>query len=346
MTNVIADEASQGAGKVVTNGDFEALFAPMRAEIVAHCYRMLGSAHDAEDAVQETYLRAWRAFGDFEGRSSVRTWLYRIATNVCFTAIEGRGRRAMPSGLGQEPSDPRAELQQRHEIPWLEPIPDAWLPREEDPATVATGRSSVRLALIAALQHLPPKQRAALLMKEVLQWRASEIADALGSTTASVNSSLQRARAQLDKIAPSEDQIAEPAEAEQRELLDKYARALENKDIPEIVELFTADAVWEMPPFTGWYQGPANIGALIDTNCPAGPGELVTVPVRGNAQPGFGVYILTPEGTWDAFQLQLLDVTQDGIRHAVAFFDLALFRAFGLPAVLADEALAERKHSD
>ncbi|AEF39836.1 sigma-70 family RNA polymerase sigma factor [Hoyosella subflava] len=345
MTNVIADAAQSGDGRSAAEADFETLFTPMRSEIMAHCYRMLGSAHDADDAVQETYLRAWRAFSDFEGRSSIRTWLYRIATNVCLTALEGRGRRAMPSGLGQERSDPRATLEERHEIPWLEPVPDAWLPREDDPATVATGKSSVRLALIAALQHLPPKQRAALLMKEVLQWQSSEIADALGSTTASVNSSLQRARAQLDKLSPREEDFAEPAESDKRQLLDRYARALEQKDIATIVQLFTADAVWEMPPFTGWYQGPADIGALIDTQCPAGPGELATVPLRGNGQPAFGVYILTPEGTWEAFQLQVLDISGGGIRHAATFFDLALFGAFGLSQTLSTEELAKLRAS-
>ncbi|MCW4355488.1 sigma-70 family RNA polymerase sigma factor [Hoyosella sp. YIM 151337] len=340
MTNVIPDRASHGV-RQPSEDDFGTLFAPLRPEIMAHCYRMLGSAHDADDAVQETYLRAWRAFSDFEGRSSVRTWLYRIATNVCLTAIEVRGRRAMPSGLGQEPSDPRGTLEQRHEIPWLEPIPDAWMPRDDDPAAVTTGRSSVRLALIAALQHLPPRQRAALLMKEVLQWQSSEIADALGASTASVNSSLQRARAQLDKISPREDDITEPAESDKRVLLDRFASALESKNIPEIVQLFTSDAVWEMPPFIGWYRGPADIGALIDTQCPAGPGELAVVPISGNGQPGFGVYIWSGGGLWEAFQLQVLDVSAQGIRHAAVFFDLELFRAFGLSHTLSVHELAE-----
>ncbi|WP_149362014.1 sigma-70 family RNA polymerase sigma factor [Lolliginicoccus suaedae] len=321
-------------------------FAPLRRELLAHCYRMLGSFHDAEDAVQETYLRAWRSYASFEGRSSVRTWLHRIATNVCLTMCQSRKARALPRGLGQERSDPRATLEQSNEIPWLEPFPGTATSSGADPATAATEHARVRLALIAALQHLPARQRAALLMKEVLQWKASEIADALGTTTTSVNSSMQRARAHLAELALDEDTLAEPDDHSARELIGRYAAALERKDIPAIVELFTADAIWEMPPFLGWYQGPADIGALIDTQCPAGPGELRALPVIMNAQPALAVYIAAPGNRWEAFQIQVLDGDGQGkLSHAYVFFDTALFTAAGLPLALsgAEMRLRERR---
>lgn len=305
---------------------------PFRRELLAHCYRMLGSVHDAEDLVQETYLRAWRAYEKFEGRSSVRTWLYRIATRVCLTALEGRGRRPLPSGLGGERSDPLGVLEERPEVPWLEPVPDAMV--GADPASVVTSRESIRLALIAALQHLPPRQRAVLILRDVLQWRAAEVAQAVGTTTTAVNSILQRARAQLDEVTPAEDQIVEPADSGQRELLDKYVTAFERKDIPAMVELFTADAVWEMPPFTGWYSGAQDIARLIDTQCPAkGPGDMRLIPARANGQPAFGLYLVDGDG-YRPFQLHVLTLSPAGVAHVVCFFDTRLFAKFGLPESL------------
>ncbi|WP_278314919.1 sigma-70 family RNA polymerase sigma factor [Lolliginicoccus levis] len=322
----------------------DAAFAPLRRELLAHCYRMLGSFHDAEDAVQETYLRAWRSYSSFEGRSSVRTWLHRIATNVCLTMCETRKSRALPRGLGQERSDPRALLEQSNEIPWLEPFPGQPAATSADPAIAATEHARVRLALIAALQHLPARQRAALLMKEVLQWKASEIADALGTTTTSVNSSMQRARAHLAELALDEDTLAEPDDRDTHELVGRYAAALERKDIPAIVQLFTADAIWEMPPFLGWYQGPADIGALIDTQCPAGPGELRALPIIMNAQPALAVYITAPGDQWEAFQIQVFDREAQGrLSHAYVFFDTALFAAAGLPLALPDAEMQRRQ---
>ncbi|MBD8507785.1 sigma-70 family RNA polymerase sigma factor [Hoyosella sp. G463] len=324
-------------------GALDEAFAPLRRELLAHCYRMLGSFHDAEDAVQETYLRAWRSYSSFEGRSSVRTWLHRIATNVCLTMCEARKSRALPRGLGQERSDPRALLEQSHEIPWLEPFPGPTAGTSADPATATTEHARVRLALIAALQHLPARQRAALLMKEVLQWKASEIADALGTTTTSVNSSMQRARAHLAELALDEDTLAEPDDQATRELIGRYASALERKDIPAIVQMFTADAIWEMPPFVGWYQGPADIGALIDIQCPAGPGELSALPVIMNAQPALAVYIAAPGDRWEAFQIQVLDHDGQGrLAHAYVFFDTALFTAAGLPLALPGTEMQRR----
>lgn len=302
-----------------------------RRELLAHCYRMLGSVHDAEDLVQETYLRAWRAQEKFEGRSSLRTWLYRIATRVCLTALETRGKRPLPSGLGSERSDPDAVLEERAEVPWLEPVPDAMV--GADPAAVVTSRESIRLALIAALQHLPPRQRAVLVLRDVLQWRAAEVAKAIGTTTTAVNSILQRARAQLGEATPTEDSVVEPADADQRALLERYVAAFEKKDIAAIVELFTKDALWEMPPFTGWYSGPEAIGRLVDRKCPAGPGGLRLVTTQANGQPAFGVYLLDGDA-FQPFQLHVLTLTPAGVSHVVSFFDTRLFAKFGLPESL------------
>src|SRR5258708_36310720 len=181
-----------------------------RRELLAHCYRMTGSLHDAEDLVQETYLRAWKSYKNFQGKSSVRTWLYRIATNTCLTALDSRQRRPLPAGLGAPSSDPVDDITARDEVPWLEPLPDQY-DDPTDPSTIVGSRESVRLAFVAALQHLSPRQRAVLVLREVLQWKAAEVADAIGTSTAAVNSLLQRARAQLEAVGPSEDEkLAEP----------------------------------------------------------------------------------------------------------------------------------------
>ncbi|HVW43527.1 MAG TPA: sigma-70 family RNA polymerase sigma factor [Amycolatopsis sp.] len=312
--------------------DFLRQADPFRRELLAHCYRMLGSVHDAEDLVQETYLRAWKSYDKFEGRSSLRTWLYRIATRVCLTALESRGKRPLPTGLGQPGSQAGDELVEQPEVPWLEPVPDAMVGADRaDPAAIVTSRESIRLALMAALQHLPPRQRAVLILRDVLQWRAAEVAKVLNTTTTAVNSILQRARAQLAEVTPSEDQMAEPTEAEQRELLDRYVTAFERKDIPAIVELFTKDAVWEMPPFIGWYQGAENISRLIDTQCPAeGPGDMFLVPTSANGQPAFGLYMRDGD-VYLPFNLPVLTLSKDGVKHVSSFFDTSLFATFGLP---------------
>jgi len=319
-----------------TREDFVEAADPFRRELLAHCYRMLGSVQDAEDLVQETYLRAWRAYDRFEGRSSLRTWLYRIATRACLTALESRSRRPLPTGLGEPSATADATLVEKPEVPWLQPIPDALVASGgSDPAAAVTSRQSVRLAFIAALQHLPPRQRAVLVLRDVLQFRAAEVAEAVGVSTTAVNSLLQRARAQLDEASLREDEIGEPDSAEQRELLDRYVKAFEDYDIPVIVELFTSDAVWEMPPFTAWYQGPETIGQLVAKQCPAeGPGDQVMLPTLANGQPAFGLYMRGDDGVHRAFHLQVLDVTPSHVRHVAVFFDTSLFETFGLPNVL------------
>ncbi|MDK1476779.1 sigma-70 family RNA polymerase sigma factor [Streptomyces sp. 549] len=315
--------------------EFPRLADPFRRELLAHCYRMLGSVHDAEDLVQETYLRAWRAYDRFEGRSSMRTWLHRIATNTCLDALESRSRRPLPTGLGAPSSDPSDTLVEQGEVPWLEPVPDAMVGAAgADPAAVVTSKESIRLAFVAALQHLPPRQRAVLLLRDVLKWRAAEVAELMDTTTASVNSALQRARAQLKQLTPTEESVSEPSDAAQRELLDRYVTAFENKDISAIVQLFTQDAVWEMPPFTGWYRGPEDIGLLIKNQCPAGPGDLRLVPAALNGQPAFGMYMRQADGSFAPWNLHVLTLSGSGVSHVVAFFELDLFSRFGLPSVL------------
>src|SRR5271170_4521066 len=236
--------------------DFSGLTGGFRGELLAHCYRMLGSAGEAEDLVQETYLRAWRSFEGFEGRASVRTWLYRIATNVCLTAIERRGRRPLPSGLGGPAEDPEASVVAGPEVPWLQPFPGTLLAGEGgDPAAVAVSRAGIRLAFVAALQYLSARQRAVLILRDVLEWPAAEVAALLGTTTTAVNSALRRARAQLAQALPAEEEVAEPAEPARQALLDRFAAALENADASALAELLREDIALEMPPVLTWFTG-------------------------------------------------------------------------------------------
>ena len=309
-----------------------------RRELLAHCYRMTGSLHDAEDLVQETYLRAWKSYDNFEGKSSVRTWLYRIATNTSLTALDGRKRRPLPAGLGAPASDPGGDIEQHPEITWLEPLPDAPHDDPADPSVIAESRESVRLAFVAALQHLSPRQRAVLVLREVLQWKAAEVGTAIGASTAAVNSLLQRARAQLDAAAPSQAvRVATPEDPAAKDLLAKYIDAFESYDMTKLVELFTADAVFEMPPFDGWYQGPENIVLLSKNHCPAeGPGDMRFTAITANDQPAAALYMLNRDtGRHEEFQLHVLEVRDDGVSHVVAFHaDGTLFARFGLPSVL------------
>ncbi len=327
--NAADSELGSGAGV-----DFSAHAEPYRRELLAHCYRMTGSLHDAEDLVQETLLRAWKAYDRFEGKSSMRTWLHRIATNTCLSALEGRQRRPLPTGLGAPSSDPTAELHERREVPWLEPIPDL-TNDPADPSVIVGSRESVRLAFVAALQHLSPRQRAVLLLRDVLQWKAAEVAEAIGATTTAVNSLLQRARSQLDAVGPSSsDPLAAPDSPETQDLLARYIAAFETYDIDRLVELFTAEAIWEMPPFAGWYQGARDIVTLIHQQCPAeSAGDMRLLPLVANGQPGAAMY-MRAGAVHVPFQLHVLDVRGGRVSHVVAFLDEALFAKFGLPGSL------------
>nr|WP_245930246.1 sigma-70 family RNA polymerase sigma factor [Allonocardiopsis opalescens] len=316
--------------------DFPRLADPYRHELLAHCYRMVGSLHDAEDLVQETYLRAWRGYAGFEGRSSLRTWLYRIATTVCLTALGRRARRPLPTGLGQPGSDAADPLVERAELPWLEPVPDALVGAGSggpaDPASVVTERESVRLALVAALQHLPPRQRAVLILRDVLKWRAAEVADLLDTSTAAVNSALQRARGHLAVVGPTEDGTAEPSAARQREQIDRYAAAFERKDVAGIVRLLTDDVVWEMPPYANWYRGSDQVATHLRDRCPGGPGDFWVLRTAANGQPALALYLRGPGGAYRPFLLQVLAFSGSGrISRVVNFMDVRLFAAFGLP---------------
>jgi len=311
--------------------DFPRLADPFRRELFAHCYRMVGSVHDAEDLVQETYLRAWRSYHGFEGRSSLRTWLYRIATNVCLTALEDRGKRPLPTGLGAPSSTAGEPLVSADEVLWLEPVPDSLI---SDPAEQAAARDTIRLAFVAALQHLPARQRAVLILRDVLKWRAAEVAEALEISTAAVNSILQRAHAQMEKAHLTAESITEPVAEDQKELLEKYVAAFWEKDITTIVSLLKQDAIWEMPPFVGWYQGAENIGDLIDTQCPGGVHDMKMVATSANGQPAFGLYMRQRNGAFTPFHLQVLTIDDGKVAHVGAFFDPKLFVTFGLPSVL------------
>ncbi|MCF2527094.1 sigma-70 family RNA polymerase sigma factor [Yinghuangia sp. KLBMP8922] len=326
--------------------DFVRDTGPVQAELLAYCYRMLGSVHDAEDLVQETLMRAWQGYGAFEGRASMRTWLYRIATNVCLRALERRERRDLPIGLGGPDPDPTRALDP--ELPghaWLQPIPDALLGQPPagpadlagDPAAVATARESMRLALTAAFQFLPPRQRAVLILRDVLAWRAAEVAALLDTSEAAVNSTLQRARARLAEASPVAEQVVRPAEADQRALLDRYTRAFETADIDALMGLLTEDAVWQMPPVPNWFRGRAEIGRLVLRHCPGFRRGWRFVPLRANGQPAFGVYMADADGVLQAHAIHVLDLV-DGphgpaVAQVVAFHDPDLFPTFGLPVV-------------
>ncbi|MDL4776456.1 RNA polymerase subunit sigma-70 [Actinomadura xylanilytica] len=287
--------------------DFQRLADPYRRELLAHCHRMLGSIHDAEDLVQETYLRAWRSYGGFEGRSSLRTWLYRIATNACLTAIHQRGHRPLPSGLGAPDEEPERRAVASPGGPWPEPAPGA-VPASEsaDPASIVAARESTRLAFAAALQLLPPNQRVVLILRDVLKWRAAEVAGLMRTSTVSVNSALQRARARLERAAPARDELTEPTDPRRRELLDRYAAAFEAADIGALIELFKKDAVWEMPPFPEWYAGAAHVGRIARTR-------------RGD------------DGVHRPFRFQVVRATTDGIARISAFSGTAPFAPSGRP---------------
>jgi RNA polymerase sigma-70 factor (ECF subfamily) len=312
--------------------EFVRLADPYRRELMAHCYRMLGSVDDAEDLVQETYLRAWRSYDGFEGRSSLRTWLYRIATSACLTAIERRGRRPLPSGLSEPSEDADVALVPGPtDVPWLQPVPDAMI---DDPAAVVAARGTVRLAFVAALQHLPAKQRAVLLLRDVLAWRATEVAELLDTTTAAVNSALQRARAQLADVAPTEDDLAEPTDPENRALLDRYVTAFENADLAMLEKILREDVEMEMPPYLTWLTGRSAVIDFFGARVVKTRGRYRMLRTSANGQPAVASYVIDAEGVFRAHGLHVLTVVGGGIARITAFLDRGLVARFGLPPIL------------
>jgi RNA polymerase sigma-70 factor (ECF subfamily) len=315
--------------------DFERQAAPFQRELLAHCYQMLGSVHDAEDLVQETLLRAWRAYDRFDDqRASMRTWLYRIATNACFTALESRGRRPLPSGLGAPSEDPKAPMVQRPEVAWVEPIPDLLFGTQSaDPAAVILARGQLRLALIAALQLLPARQRAILIMREVLEWSAAEVAAALDTTPAAVNSGLQRARARLGEVGVGEDQVDEPATADQRALVDRYVTAFVDADLTAVAGLLTEDVVLEMPPVLNWYLGRENYVQFFARAFELRGTDWRLITLQANGQPAVAAYVRAG-AEYEMHSLQVFSVRRSGIARHVVYVDPAVFSAFDLPARL------------
>lgn len=304
-------------------------FARLRGELLAYCYRMLGSVHDAEDAVQDTYVRAWRGFAEFEQRSAVRTWLYRIATRVCLNALSHSSRRMVPAGLGAPGTDPEHLARPALDVSWLEPFPDQLL--GGDPAAVVGVRQSLRLAMVAALQYLPPRQRAVLILRDVLAWPASEVAGLLDMTTVAVNSSLQRARTELARLAPAEDELGEPAEPVRRALLDQYVKAFENADLLALEGLLTQNVRWEMPPIPTWFDGRVDVLRLLGAKLRPGEGQRVLVETTANGQPAFARYVLGGDGARHAQSIEVLTVTDAGVSAVHAFHRPDLFGLFGLP---------------
>ncbi|MEP6852445.1 MAG: sigma-70 family RNA polymerase sigma factor [bacterium] len=303
-----------------------------RVALTGYCYRMLGSVYEAEDAVQDTMVRAWRGLDRFDGRSALRTWLYRIATNVCLDSLNGRNRRAFPIDLA--PSSPAAAAM-AGPLPtesWIGPALDRQvLTAADDPAELAVQRDSVRLAFIAALQHLPPRQRAVLVLREVLRWSAAEVAELLDTSEASVNSALQRARATLAARDADDSPLEQDLDDEHRRLLTRYVEAFESFDIDRLVTLLREDAVQTMPPFPMWLEGPHDIRTWL-----LGPGagcrgsRLIPLSTV-NGCPAFAQYRRDPQGGHSAFAIQVLDVDDGRIARFTHFLDLAQFSAFGLP---------------
>jgi RNA polymerase sigma-70 factor, ECF subfamily len=315
--------------------DFISETGQFRSELLAYCYRMLGSADEAEDLVQETYLRAWRSYDGFEGRSSVRTWLYRIATNACLTAIDRRGRRPLPSGLGAPGDDPAGPVLAGPEVPWLQPLPSARLAAEAaDPATVTASRAGLRLALVAAWQYLSARQRAVLILRDVLDWPAAEVAGLLGTSTAAVNSALRRARAQLAHVLPAESAVAEPSDPAQRALLDQFMAAFEHADVAALARLLRDDVVLEMPPLLTWFTGRDHVLGFYITHLFTEPDRFRLVATSANGQPTAAGYHRDASGRYQAHALTALTMTAAGIARIDTFLDAGLFPRFGLPLYL------------
>jgi RNA polymerase sigma-70 factor, ECF subfamily len=327
----------QDSSLTVKPGELEQRLEQHRAELTAFCYRMLGSPFEAEDAVQDTLVRAWRSFDRFEGRAAIRSWLYRIATNVCFDMLNGRERRARPMDLGPawNPDGPIGRT--LPEVTWIEPVPDGLaVPAEGDPAEVAVSRETIRLAFVAALQHLPPRQRAVLILCEVLRWKATEVAELLDTTVASVNSALQRARATLEASDVSSTDPAPAMDESQRELLMRYVEAFERYDMDALTSLIQEDATQSMPPYELWLSGRENILRWWVGPGAGCRGSRVIPTVTANGSPAFGQYKPSDSGSgYDPWALQVLEIADGRIVELTFFLDTErVFPLFGLPARL------------
>jgi RNA polymerase sigma-70 factor (ECF subfamily) len=333
MTDVALDPA---AGRTVAAvADLEAQLEEYRTELTGYAYRMLGSTFDAEDAVQETLVRAWKAIDRFEGRAAFRSWLYRIATNVCLDMLNGRKRRARPMDLGPASVAEATLGAPLGETAWVEPVPDAMVvPSGGNPEDQAIARESVRLAFVAALQRLPPKQRAVLILREVLRWQASEVAELLDTSVASVNSALQRARATLDaaKDEPGHAETAvQPLSVDNQALLARYLEAFERYDMDSLTSLLREDATWNMPPYELWLQTHQDIVKWC-----LGPGigcrGSRLIPIMANGAPGFGQYKPDPNGGLAPWSIQILELREGRISGITFFLDTErFFPLFGLP---------------
>ena len=317
--------------------DLESSFDRYRGELIGYCYRMLGSSFEAEDAVQETLIRAWRGYDRFEGRSALRSWLYRIATNVCLDMMGGRERRARPMDLGPAREPVIENLNALPEVTWIEPIPDGRVLPEGDPAEVAVARETIRLAFVAALQHLPPRQRAVLILCEVLRWKASEVAELLETSVASVNSALQRARATLEANNVNAAETSPSVDEADAELLTRYVAAFEAYDMDALTSLIHEDATQSMPPFDLWLTGRDDIFTWW-----LGPGigcrgsRVLTVPST-NGSPAFAQYKPAAGGGYEPWSIQVLEIEDGKIAELTFFLDTAkLFPLYGLPMHLDD----------
>lgn len=320
---------------------FQRSAEPYRRELQLHCYRMLGSFHDAEDLVQETFLRAWRGIDGFEERASFRSWLYRIATNACLNALASRAsaRRVLPE-LEGPPFDRMPDPTPASEVAWLEPCPDLAL---DDVAAVVPGpdaryemREAVQLSFIAAIHVLPPRQRAVLLLRDVVGWSATDVAGLLDASVASINSLLQRARATLDSRLPAgRTRVTSTLTDRQRALLDRYLQSWERTDVASFVDLLAEEAVFSMPPWPQWYQGREAIGALFSwTARPGGNGPFRLVPTGANGQPAFAFYSRFQGTEWRAHSIHVVRLDGDAIAAMTSFVTPSLFASFGLPATL------------
>ena len=334
MTDI---QATDPAGTATRDSELESLLEQYRTELTAYAYRMLGSAFEAEDAVQETMLRAWKSFETFEGRAALRSWLYRIATNVCLDMLSGRERRARPMDLGPAQSADMLLPAPLPEVTWIEPIPDCHVvAAATDPAEQVESRETIRLAFIAALQHLPPKQRAVLILREVLKWKAAEVAELMETSVQSVNSALQRARAALTATKAEDTAVAEPLDEQQKALLARYVDAFERYDMDALTSLLHEDANWNMPPYDLWLRTHEDVVKWC-----LGPGigckDSRLMPTVANGSPAFGQYkpSETEEGVLEPWSLQVLEISGDRLSGITFFLDTArLFPLFGLPARL------------